>query len=154
MVLRTLANRAYGLEYLDLEGCVDWLQALRWSGDDAGIDWSGQWVKLKTLKVCCGYELREQSEYWEVDKFTRDYRGMNLLQKHIAEEVGKGRWVEVIKDDWRVYEELWKGAADEDRRKRRQFEVLKAKWWTDGRGTMLGEAPMAIGVERRSVWEH
>lgn len=153
MVLKTLANRVYGLEYLDLEGCADWLQALRWNGDDAGIDWSSQWVKMKTLKVYSGYELREESEYWEVDKFTRDFRGMNMLQKHVAREVGKGRWIEVVKDDWQLYEDFWKGGTDEDRRKRRQFEVLKAKWWTEELRTIPGEAPMVQDVERRSVWE-
>ncbi|KAE9363128.1 hypothetical protein N431DRAFT_564740 [Stipitochalara longipes BDJ] len=41
-VLRRVAGRLYGLEYLDLTGCGEWLRALRWEGDvgeGAGIDW-------------------------------------------------------------------------------------------------------------------
>lgn len=47
-ILKRLANHSYNLEYLDLEGCTDWLQALKWIGE-SGIDWSSQWVKMKTI---------------------------------------------------------------------------------------------------------
>lgn len=63
-ILRRLGNHLYSLEHLDLEGCVEWLQALQWTGD-AGIGWRSQWVKMTTLVARCGYLLGEDSEYWE-----------------------------------------------------------------------------------------
>jgi hypothetical protein len=151
-ILKRLANRTYNLEYLDLEGCADWLQALRWTGEE-GIDWSSQWLKMKTLHIPCGYVLGEDSEYWEVDKFTGDFRKMNLIQRFIPRAIGKGRWIEVEIDDWQMYKDFWKDGTEENKRKRKQLEVLKAKGWTEGPGTMADEAPMQRDVARRSVWE-
>jgi hypothetical protein len=152
-IIKRLANHSYNLEYLDLEGCTDWLQALQWTGDDAGIDWSSQWVKMRTMIVRCGYVLQEESEYWEVDKFTQDFRRTFLLQKYISRAVRKGRWIEIENDDWEAYEGLWKDGSEESKRKRSQFEVLKGKWWYGEVHTFRGEAPVRQDAERRSVWE-
>jgi len=80
------------------------------------------------------------------------------LQTHVhASEIPwegpKGRWIEVVRDDWEVYDELWKDGTEENKRKRTQIEVFKVKWWTDEFSQIPEEAPMIQDVERRSVWE-
>jgi hypothetical protein len=107
---------------------------------------------MKSLVVRCGYVLHEDSEYWEVERFGRDFRRMFMLQKYLA-RVRKGRWIEVVRDDWEVYDGLWKDGTEENKRKRAQIEVFKVKWWTNEFSQILGEEPMIQDVERRSVWE-
>lgn len=51
LVLKKLANGVYGLEYLDLEGCIDWILALQ---DVNGVDWGNQWRRLGTLILSSG----------------------------------------------------------------------------------------------------
>ncbi|TGO37479.1 hypothetical protein BHYA_0096g00180 [Botrytis hyacinthi] len=51
LVLKKLASGVYGLEYLDLEGCIDWALALQ---DVYGVDWGHQWRRLKTLILKSG----------------------------------------------------------------------------------------------------
>ncbi|KAF7910392.1 uncharacterized protein EAE98_012079 [Botrytis deweyae] len=51
LVLKKLASGVYGLEYLDLEGCIDWTLALQ---DLYGVDWGHQWRRLKTLILKSG----------------------------------------------------------------------------------------------------
>ena len=155
-ILKRLANYIYNLEYLDLEGCSDWLQALRWTGNDSslpeGIDWNTQWVKMKTLVVRCGYVLQEDSDYWEVERFARDFRRAFMIQKYLA-KIRKGRWIEVARDDWEVYDRFWKDGTEESKRKRAHIEAFKVKWWTDELERISEEAPMVQDVERRSVWD-
>lgn len=50
-VLRQLSKKTYCLIWLDLTGCGPWIWALQsW-----GIDWSGAWRKLETVKVGQGW---------------------------------------------------------------------------------------------------
>ncbi|CAD6453351.1 d473db66-644a-4620-8785-9578d1b0ecd2 [Sclerotinia trifoliorum] len=51
LVLKKLASGVYGLEYLDLEGCIDWIPALE---DVNGVDWGNQWRRLSTLILRSG----------------------------------------------------------------------------------------------------
>ncbi|ESZ93466.1 hypothetical protein SBOR_6144 [Sclerotinia borealis F-4128] len=51
LVLKKLANGVYGLEYLDLEGCSEWILAL---ADANGVDWGNQWRRLGTLILRSG----------------------------------------------------------------------------------------------------
>lgn len=160
--MKRLANYLYNLEYLDLEGCTDWLPALRWTGFPSisppegiapeGIDWDNQWVKLKMLIVRCGYVLHEGSEYWEVKKFTEDFRRMFLLPKYLA-RVRKGKWIEVVRDDWEAYDGFWKDGTEESKRKRGQIVAFRMKWWAKELNANVEEAPTNQDVERRSVWE-
>ncbi|KAG0649275.1 hypothetical protein D0Z07_4306 [Hyphodiscus hymeniophilus] len=141
------ANNNDGFFRVDLSG---------WTGSDPatpeGIEWNAQWMKMKTLVVRCGFFLHEDSEYWEVERFTRDFRRMFMLQKYIA-RVRKGRWIEVVRDNWEAYDGFWKDGTEEGRRKQNQIDTFKVNWWTDEFEKIVGEAPMIQDVERRSVWE-
>lgn len=158
-VLRRLACHLYGLEYLDVTGC-EWLQAFSWRGDTGeGVDWGGQWVKMKTLKAHSGFVLEEQSEFWEVARFTEHFKQAVLLQRALARKESRStagglRWIEVEKDDLRPYDGLWKDDGEEERRKRREFETLTTRNRTvpqPPHSQVVSDTQEV--VERRSVWE-
>jgi hypothetical protein len=56
LVLKRLATGCYGLEYLDLEGCGEWIGALAVEGGD-GIDWGRMWNRLNMLVLKSGITL-------------------------------------------------------------------------------------------------
>ena len=51
-VLRRLSKATYCLQWLDITGCSDWVQAL---GRKDGPDWCGGWRKLETVRVGQGW---------------------------------------------------------------------------------------------------
>ena len=107
---------------------------------------------MKILILRCGYMLHEESEYWEVERFTRDVRRMFMMQKHLV-RVRKGRWIDVVRDYWEAYDGLWKDGTDENKRKRAQIETFKLKWWNDELNEIQEAVPVLRDIERRSVWE-
>lgn len=50
-ILRQLSKKTYCLRWLNLTGCCSWIWALQ----SDGIDWSGAWRKLETVKVGQGW---------------------------------------------------------------------------------------------------
>lgn len=174
-VLRRLALRLYGLEYLDLTGCSDWLRALRWTGDadtDRGIDWSTQWAKLNTLKVLSGFELNADSDYAAVVHFVQCYKEAltteDMLRWWIRRSKAKGRranWIDVVKDDWLKYGELWAGhqaggTLEDMKKKRALLDTLKNRSSEDEDEKWRAPVPFEMderaadgAVERLSVWE-
>ena len=168
-VLRRVAGRLYGLEYLDLTGCGEWLRALRWEGhlgEGAGIDWGNQWVKLHTLKLTSGLDLNEESEYSDVVSFVQAYKEVVATEECLrwwmrdarGGRAGEGRkaWIGVVKDDLQQYENLWQGEGTQER-KRKALDALKEK----GGGSQGWRSPIVFDdglaaslVERRSLWEH
>ncbi|PMD19237.1 hypothetical protein NA56DRAFT_660715 [Hyaloscypha hepaticicola] len=169
-VLRRLSGRLYGLEYLDLTGNSHWLRALRWTGDvgeEGGIDWGAHWVKLHTLKLYSGVDLREVTEFADVVAFVQAYKEALATEDCLSWWMRKGRvtgerdgtrttWVEVVKGDLEQYEGLWQGEGVQER-KRRALDALKEKW----AGNLGWRSPIVFEdervvegvVERRSVWE-
>jgi hypothetical protein len=172
-VLRRLALSLYGLEYLDLSGCTDWLRALRWTGEgnnDRGLDWSSQWTKLVTLKVYSGVDLTTESEYAEVVRFVQSYREAlaieDMLRWWIRRSKATGRrsnWIDVVKDDWMAYGELWIGRTDanqeELKRKRNALDSLKRKnttgeeQWRSLIVFEMDEQASEEVAQRLNVWE-
>lgn len=172
-VLRRLALRLYGLEYLDLTGCTDWLRALRWTddgGNDRGLDWSTQWTKLSILRVYSGIELSADSKYADVVHFVQSYKEAlatgDMLRWWVRRSKSAGRranWVNVVKDDWMAYGELWIGSAggnhDDLKRKRDALDSLKRRnpegeeQWRSPIVFEIDDATTEGAVERLSVWE-
>ena len=63
-VLRRLSKATYCLQWLDLTGCSDWVQAL---GRMAGPDWCGGWRGVETVKAGQGWIptcLEEEGSDW------------------------------------------------------------------------------------------
>lgn len=57
-ILRSLSRNLYCLTWLDLSGCVPWLQALTWKDENDvqnGADWNGSWRNLSTLVLAVGW---------------------------------------------------------------------------------------------------
>ncbi|KAJ6089077.1 hypothetical protein N7499_003924 [Penicillium canescens] len=73
-ILRQLSRSTYCLKWLDLEGCADWLPALKWVGNDpnghpyplgaSGPEWNGSWRDVEWINVGPGWvpDLRDDSE--------------------------------------------------------------------------------------------
>lgn len=119
-ILRTLALRMYGLEYLDLTGCTAWLRALRYrkDTDNVGLDWSAHWVKLRQLILYSGLVLSEElSGVSEVDRYVRAVEesiaiGSMMADVRRARPKGKVAWVDVVRDDpAHDYGHLWREHA-------------------------------------------
>ncbi|KAI1640015.1 tafazzin [Biscogniauxia mediterranea] len=103
VVLKRLSKTLYGLEYLDLTGCVDWFPALvRKSDGDLTIDlvdWAGDWGKITTLRLNSGYALADEFSKPEVLLFSDWIDAATAVEKHIrAQRSGRGRWITVEKD--------------------------------------------------------
>jgi hypothetical protein len=164
-VLRRLAGRLYGLEYLDLTGCVEWLRALRWMGDveegDRGLDWGSQWVKLHTLKLLSGAKLKEESEYADVVSLVQGYKEAQAMEECLGwwmrkpkEEGKRSMWINVVKDDLEQYDRLWYGEGVQER-KRKALDALRERGGgSEGwRSPIVFEDEIEGVVERRSVWD-
>ncbi|KAH7391566.1 hypothetical protein BKA64DRAFT_108705 [Cadophora sp. MPI-SDFR-AT-0126] len=167
-VLRRLADRLHGLEYLGITGCTHWLRALRWMGGQTEryVDWSSQWTKLHTLKAYSGIELAEDSEFCDVARFVMAHREATITEEMLRWWMRRNKtlgrpvsWIDVQKDDWADYRGLWMGGGKEEERKRNVLEGL-------GNKDFLGESqwtrPFVLdpleerdegAVERMSVWD-
>jgi len=133
-ILNRLSARLYSLVYLDLTGCQDWFQALRWHQNrslSTGMEWSHHWLKLTTLKLGTGLQLSEESEYCDIGSFVAGYREAMAAKDWIEvwnrRRSTKATWIDTEIDDWEQYGALWTGRDDEEKRKRRLWESWKAK---------------------------
>ncbi|KGO39211.1 hypothetical protein PEX1_071560 [Penicillium expansum] len=64
-ILRQLSRSTYCLKWLDLEGCGEWLPALKWVGKDpdgfpqnpdtVGPEWNGSWRDIEWLGISPGF---------------------------------------------------------------------------------------------------
>ena len=100
MVIRRLSKILYGLEYLDLTGCGDWVSAL-WSraGDDA-VDWVGDWGKVSTLRLYPGYKLSEDADTVDTVGHSECVNNAHRVERHIrAKRAGRGRLITVECED-------------------------------------------------------
>ncbi|KAH8654014.1 hypothetical protein BGZ60DRAFT_435852 [Tricladium varicosporioides] len=157
-ILRKLAAKLYGLEYLDLSGCIDWLRALRWTGDDAndkGLEWGSQWVRMKTLRIYSGINLAEASEYSDVVRFIQGYKEALVTEKMLAWWVGKNagsrrrkQWIEVEKDEYERFRALWGGDGEEEKRKREALNSLQRKGFAE---SAEWRVPIVYDVEEERV---
>ncbi|CZR62584.1 uncharacterized protein PAC_12481 [Phialocephala subalpina] len=155
-VLRRLAARLYGLEYLDLTGCADWVRALRWTGDgsegDRGVDWGTQWVKLKTLKVHSGLMLSEGSPYADIVHLIQSHKEALATQEMLSwwmhppsNRPKRKVWIDVEKDEWKAYSHLWTGDSEADRRKRSALDSLE-RIERQGVGGLVNGTEMGVGT--------
>ncbi|KAI0457767.1 tafazzin [Xylaria acuta] len=103
LILKRLSRLLYGLEYLDLTGCGDWIRALREESDGKFrvdfVDWSGDWSKITSLRLNSGYDLADDSSRGQVLRFAGWIDEAIAVEKHIrAQRSGRGRWITVEKD--------------------------------------------------------
>ncbi len=138
-------------------------------GDGNNLAWGTQWIKLRTLKLHSGLELSEESEFCDVARYIMAYREALITgemlrfwrRQNKSKVIGQAgtSWVDVQKDDWKVYQSLWHGSSKENERKRTALEALGNKDFTHD--TQLTRPPVFDGaagmddaaVERLSVWD-
>ncbi|KAJ5845831.1 hypothetical protein N7534_009500 [Penicillium rubens] len=71
-ILRQLSRSTYCLKWLDLEGCGEWLPALKWVGkdpdgfpqspDSVGPEWNGSWRDVEWLGIGPGFRDLTKSD--------------------------------------------------------------------------------------------
>jgi len=163
-ILNRLSARLYSLVYLDLTGCQDWFQALRWHQTrslSTGVEWGHHWLKLTTLKLGTGLHLSEESEYCDIGSFVAGYReavaAKDWIEVWNRRRSTKATWIDTEVDDWEQYGVLWTGKDDEEKRKRRLWETLKVKSGSRGwKELVLEEAEeemTAVEADERSLSE-
>jgi len=106
IVLKRLAMGCYGLEYLDLEGCGEWIGALVVERGD-GIDWGRMWNRLNMLVLRSGITL-ESSPGFPSEGVNTPEKKLYIRARQETIEVGrhinkerkkKGLpWVDIIVD--------------------------------------------------------
>ncbi|KAJ5129899.1 uncharacterized protein N7515_005938 [Penicillium bovifimosum] len=97
--LRQLSRSTYCLKWLDLEGCGDWLPALKWVGKDpdgtpyrpetVGPEWNGSWRDVEWLGIGPGFfDLTEPNDPFHVSE---PETGSSLHARHlqIARDVSR-----------------------------------------------------------------
>ncbi|KAI0863653.1 hypothetical protein F4860DRAFT_501650 [Xylaria cubensis] len=104
LVLKRLSRSLYGLEYLDLTGCGDWIQALREKSDGEFrvdfVDWLGDWGKITTLRLNSGYDLVDDSNRDQVLRFTGWVDEATAVEKHIrVQRSGRARVTITVEKD-------------------------------------------------------
>ncbi|KAJ5467818.1 hypothetical protein N7475_005570 [Penicillium sp. IBT 31633x] len=73
-ILRQVSRSTYCLKWLDLEGCGEWLPALKWVGkdpdgtpynpDNVGPEWNGSWRDIEWLRIGPGFlDLKESEDF-------------------------------------------------------------------------------------------
>ncbi|KAJ3578221.1 hypothetical protein NPX13_g2349 [Xylaria arbuscula] len=104
LVLKRLSRLIYGLEYLDLTGCSDWIRALREESDGEFrvdfVDWVGDWGKITTLRLNSGYGIEtDDAPKSEVVRFSEWIEEAAAVERHIrAQRAGRGRFITVERD--------------------------------------------------------
>lgn len=120
-ILRRLASALYGLQYIDLTGCTTWVWALVWKGEgEPGVEWKCQWLKMKEIKVRSGITLSENSDIFQASQYVMAFKEVSIVRLAMTRErrgAGNGGWVELIRDDHREIETLWKGSVDAVRKR-------------------------------------
>ena len=104
LVLKRLSRLLYGLEYLDLTGCNDWIRALREKSDGEFrvdfVDWVGDWGKITSLRLNSGYGIEtDDTPKNDVLRFSDWIDEAAAVEKHIrAQRAGRGRFITVERD--------------------------------------------------------
>lgn len=96
VVLRRLSKSLYGLEYLDLTGCGEWISALWSHADHDAVDWVGDWGKISTLLLYPGYQLGDDADVAETARYWEIVQNAERVERHIrAKRAGRGRFITV-----------------------------------------------------------
>ncbi|EGE08738.1 hypothetical protein TEQG_07696 [Trichophyton equinum CBS 127.97] len=110
IVLAKLSRVTYGLKWLDLEGCTEWIPALCWNGIDvygqvhsaSGPEWNGSWRGIEWIGLGPGWvpeapapdnisvtEVDEDIVIKQQDRFCKERESFKSTLEKIK-DVGKG----------------------------------------------------------------
>ncbi|OIW31868.1 hypothetical protein CONLIGDRAFT_244063 [Coniochaeta ligniaria NRRL 30616] len=99
LVLRRLSKSLYGLEWLDLTGCVGWATALMAVAEHDFVDWAGDWGKIGTVLLYPGYKPGLDAGVSETEQFEKDVGLAAKLERYIrGRRAGRGRPIDVETD--------------------------------------------------------
>ena len=143
--------------------------AFRWMGEGNRLAsrWGSQWTKLHTLKLHSGITLTEESEFCDVARYAMAYREalitgemLRFWRRESSKATGRAgslSWVDVQRDDWTTYQDLWRSARKENERKRTALDALGSKEFVHEnqltRPPGLDGAAAVDDVEIMSVWD-
>ncbi|KXG48430.1 uncharacterized protein PGRI_023000 [Penicillium griseofulvum] len=104
-ILRQLSRSTYCLKWLDLEGCGDWLPALKWVGKDpdgfpqspdtVGPEWNRSWRDVEWLGIGTGFLYSKSHDSSESSILENHLQNARDVLKHIR-QIRRGRkWLEI-----------------------------------------------------------
>jgi hypothetical protein len=112
--LRQLSRSTYCLKWLDLEGCGEWLPALKWAGKDpdgtpyrpdaVGPEWNGSWRDVEWLGIGPGFlDLAKPDDpfYLSVPEtpslslHARHLQNARDVSRHIRQIRSGRKWLEI-----------------------------------------------------------
>ncbi|KAJ5164011.1 uncharacterized protein N7500_005841 [Penicillium coprophilum] len=120
-ILRQLSRSTYCLKWLDLEGCGEWLPALKWVGKDpdglpqspdtVGPEWNGSWRDVEWLGIGPGFldlTKSKNSSHVQSDEIpdlqthssdfsihTNHFRNAREVLRHIRQMRKGKKWLEI-----------------------------------------------------------
>lgn len=95
-ILRRLARRWYSLEYLDVDGCAEWWKALYWGSEDEGIDWAGDWARVRCVSMRDAGSSRSVRMGSPFDKSAAAETFIREFETYVRKNRG---WIDIIKDE-------------------------------------------------------
>lgn len=106
-ILRRLAKRLYCVEWLDVDGCEAWWEAL--IGDEEGVDWKGSWGRVRIVA------MRRGDEVWG-----RIGMGVGVPRRLEAQVRKKRGWFDVWRDEGETLDgdEMWNSFMADSRQSR------------------------------------
>ena len=93
-ILRHLSRTLYCLQWLDLTGCGDWLDAFLWQSEDAaGPEWNGSWRGVEHVSLGVGWDpvspdeqvaesLSDSNSTWSIETERKKYLHWKDVEKH------------------------------------------------------------------------
>ncbi|KAJ5189092.1 hypothetical protein N7491_005415 [Penicillium cf. griseofulvum] len=105
-ILRQLSRSTYCLKWLDLEGCGDWLPALKWVGkgpdgfpqnpDTVGPEWNGSWRDVEWLGIGTGFlDLTNSHDSSDSSTHANHLQNARDVLKHIRQIRRGKKWLEI-----------------------------------------------------------
>ncbi|EPE03142.1 hypothetical protein F503_01478 [Ophiostoma piceae UAMH 11346] len=95
LLVRKLSKALYGLEYLDLTGCVSWFPALMNRVDNDQVDWAGDWGKITTLVLTYSHghegsaDDDQSHQTDDPEDVVRELRAADVAQRTKAADTAK-----------------------------------------------------------------
>lgn len=148
-ILKRLSNATYRLQWLDLEGCTEWVQALTWSGDAVGDRWVDRTFRRGASPSPSPSPSARSTPYWTGSWAQVSY--LNLSQGTIPNSVASIRSIpaSVMATELLLYLRDQESEGSEGSVEGQAMTRPEVQKWLE-REKVARNVGMAIRLQRRS----